>query len=468
MEEFVASDAEVPRLKEWDRDHLWHPLTQHQPYLAGQAAPLIIDRGQGSTVWDLEGRAYLDAAAGLWCVNVGYGRKELIEAGQRQLERLAYYPLTQSHPAAIRLAARLGALLPDTPHLYFSNSGSEANELAFKAVRQYWRQMGQPQKYKILSRHRGYHGTTMGALSATGQPERKRGYEPYAPGFIQVVAPYCYRCPFRLEYPGCGLQCAEDFARRIEIEGPDTVAAIIVEPVIAGGGVIVPPQEYLPRLAEIAQTYQVKLIIDEVVTGMGRCGSLFAHQAAGIHPDVVTMAKGLASGYMPIGATAFSEEIFQAFLGEADSGRHLRHVNTYSGHPVAAAVALANLQVIEGEDLVARSAKMGQYLLSRLRQALAESPLVGEVRGLGLLVGVELVTDRARRTPVDDAFMRQLARYLVSHGILAGKATDVEAHHNNILMFAPPLVITEEEVDRLAATVAEAIGAVGAKEAIYR
>ncbi|MDA8194961.1 MAG: aminotransferase [Thermaerobacter sp.] len=442
-------------LAEHDRQHVWHPLTQHTPYLAGQH-PLIIARGQASTVFDTEGTPYLDAAAGLWCVNVGYDRQELIAAGIRQLQELAYYPLTQSHPAAIRLAARLAEYLVHTPHFFFSNSGSEANEVAFKAVRQYWRQQGYADKTKIISRYRGYHGSTLGALSATGQPERKRGYGPLAGDFIQVSPPYCYRCPFGLSHPTCGLQCAADFERRIQIEGPDTVAAVMVEPVIAGGGVLVAPPGYLAAVEAICRRHQVLLIVDEVVTGFGRTGRMFGYEHDGVSPDVVTMAKGLASGYMPIGATAFSQRIFDGFLGDAESGRHFRHVNTFGGHPVATAVSLANLEVLASEGLVERAARLGDYLLGELRSALAGSEGVGDIRGLGLLVGVELV-DPSSGGPVSTATMRRVARQLIQNGIVAGKTTDIERDDNNVVILAPPLVMTSEEGDRLVSTLAAGI-----------
>ncbi len=439
-----------------DRHHLWHPLTQHSAYQDG-GHPLIISRGQASTVYDSEGQAYLDAAAGLWCVNVGYGRKELIAAALEQLQTLAYYPLTHSHPQAIRLAAVLGNALPHVPHVYFSNSGSEANETAFKIVRQYWRQKGYAHKHKILSRFRGYHGSTLGALSATGQPERQRDYGPLAPGFIQVSAPYCYRCPFHLQYPQCQLQCATDFARRIEIEGPETVAAIIVEPVTAGGGVLIPPEDYLPEVARIARHYNVKLIVDEVVTGMGRTGTFFAHTAQNVQPDIVTMAKGLASGYMPIGATAVSQEIFEGFLDVPDSGHHFRHVSTYGGHPVACAVSLANLQLIEQENLSGAALRLGPHFESTLHQALQGNPFVGDIRVSGLLVGIEILADHDTKLPAGDGFMKQLGQYLLQHHILAGKATDVQRHQNNVLIFAPPLIIQPHEIDQIVETLRQGL-----------
>lgn len=455
------ASAFVAELFAMDREHVWHPLTQHQVYQDG-GSPLIITDGEGCFVSDIEGHRFFDAAAGLWCVNVGYGRQELVTAAMEQMTRLAYYPLTQSHINAIQLSVKLGQYLPDNPILYYSNSGSEANETAFKIVRQYWRQKGFPRKTKILSRHRAYHGSTMGALSATGQLERTRDYEPLVPGFIHVSAPYCYRCPFQLAYPSCRLQCAEDFARRIEIEGPETVAAIIVEPITAGGGVLVPPGDYLSRIEEIARRYEVLLIADEVVTGFGRTGAMFAHRAFGVKVDIVTMAKGLASGYMPIGATAVSREIFNAFLGNSEDQSHLRHVNTFSGHPVACAVAIQNLMLIEREKLVENSVEMGGYLLERLQSELSGIDVVGDVRGKGLLVGVELVGSFTEKTPLVDETMRKIARELTREGILAGKTTDVSVGSNNILIFAPPLIVREHEIDFLCDRVRDVLRAIKA------
>jgi taurine-pyruvate aminotransferase len=453
------SDAPYRSLEDWDAAYLWHPLTQHESFRQG-STPLLVVGGRNSHVFTRDGRTLLDAVSGLWCVNVGYGRKELAEAGAQQLYELAYYPLTMSHPRAIELAAKLASYLPQTPHIFFSNSGSEANEVAFKIVRQYWAQRGKPHKVKIVSRARGYHGNTLGALAATGQSERRRDYGPLPPEFIHAAAPYCYRCPFDLSYPACGLQCAEDFRRRIEIEGPDTVAAVIVEPITAGGGVMVPPTDYLRRLEAIVKEYDVKLIIDEVVTGFGRVGRMFGYELFGVHPDVVTLAKGLASGYVPVAATAVSDDIFEAFLGDADSGRHFRHISTFGGHPVAAAVALANITVIETEGLVARSKTQGLKLLAWLREAVADLPMVGEVRGRGLFVGVEIVVDPDTKRPASNRVMQAIQRHALARGVIVGKTTDVETDRNNVLILAPPLIIADDEMEQLVEVVRDSLVAI--------
>lgn len=256
------------------------------------------------------------------------------------------------------------------------------------------------------------------------------------------------------------MQCADDFERRIEIEGPDTVAAIIIEPITAGGGIIVPPPGYLQQVEAIARQYDVKLIVDEVVTGFGRIGEMFACTKLGIRPDIVTMAKGLASGYMPISATAFSQEIFEGFLGGIDSGHHLRHVNTYGGHPVAAAVALANLNVLETEQLARRSEHLGHALLQGFQEAFMGSPYVGDVRGMGLLVGIELVHDRVTKEPISNAAMRSIVQLAMTQGVIIGMATDVEVERNNVLILAPPLVISDTELRQLITVIWESVGTV--------
>ena len=466
--ETVPSPTVPDRLRDWDHDHLWHPLTVHAALWA-DTGPLMLVEGHGATVIDASGQSYLDATGGLWCVNVGYGRQELVEAAADQMARLPFFPLTQSHPPAIRLARRLAELLPGTPRVFFTNSGSEANEVAFKVIRQYWRRRGQPERFKILGRDRAYHGSTLATLAAGGQAARRQDYGPLPSGFGQVVAPYCHRCPFQLTYPACDLRCADDFDRRIQQEGPETVAAVIVEPITAGGGVLVPPDDYLARVDAICRSHRVKLIVDEVVTGFGRVGAWFGHQERGavVSPDVVTMAKGLASGYQPIGAAAFADELFHTIEGTFpgtvpanDAGDHFRHVNTYGGHPVAAAVALANLDVLSREGLPTQSRVRGARLLDGLTQALAGHPQVRDIRGRGLLVGIELGT-----TPGDHneaaALTRRVVSELRTRGVLVGRTTDVGPDGDNIVILAPPLVIAEDEVDRLVDAVAATVGVAG-------
>ncbi len=360
--------AELRRL---DGDHCWHPLFQHGP--RGSDNPLLVfERGEGCTLYDAEGRAYLDAGGGLWNVNVGYGRQEIAAAAFEQLQRLPFYPHSQINAPAARLAARLAELLPGAlSRTFYTNSGSEANETAFKIARQCQRQRHPGQdRYKILARYQGYHGFTMGALSATGQVGRRLPYEPLVPGFQHVDPPYCYRCPLHLRYPECGIACVDEFDERIRREGPETVAAVVVEPVIGGGGVIVPPDDYLPRLRRICDRYDVLLITDEVITGWGRTGRLFACEHWGVVPDIMVLAKGITSGYLPLGATVVTEEIFDAFRGEPGDGREFAQVCTYGGHPACCAAALANIDILTRERLWERAEEVGAHLLEGLKEAL--------------------------------------------------------------------------------------------------
>ena len=384
-------------LSQLDIDSLWHPLTQHQGLEA--TPPRFIERAEGCYLYDADGNRFLDAVSGLWCVNVGHGREELAEVAAEQMKKLAYLPGTMSHEPAVRLAARLVNLLGYPARVYFSNSGSEANEAAFKMARQYQANVGGgPGRFKIIARHRGYHGNTMGALSATGNWERRHGYEPLVPGFVFTDAPDPYRGVDR---------CVEKLEETILREGADSVAAFIAEPVIAGGGLIVPPDDYLRGVREVCTKYGVLFILDEVVTGFGRTGKMFAHQHYGVEPDIITLAKGIASGYMPLAATVAREEIFHAFDGTPASHRHFRHVNTFGGHPVSTAVGLANLDIVEREGLVERVAVEGKNLMTRLEKLYAH-PNVGDVRGKGLLCGVEFVADRETKEPNIHNFVSNL------------------------------------------------------------
>ena len=436
-------------LTQLDLQSLWHPLTQHRDL--EQSPPLRIESGSGCFITAAGGRRYLDGVSGLWCVNVGHGRSELAEVAREQMEKLAYVPLTFSHEPAVRLAAKLLDLLDFEGRVYFSNSGSEANEAAIKIARQYHAQT-RPlsrggKRTKIISRNRGYHGNTLGALSATGQQERRQDYEPLLPGFVFVDAPDPYR------NPGDAAQALEDAILR---EGAESVAAFLMEPVIAGGGVLVPDDAYLPRVREICDRYGVLLILDEVVNGFGRTGEMFAHHHWGVLPDIITLAKGIASGYMPLAATVVRQRVFDAFRGDPGGLEHFRHVNTYGGHPVATAVGQRNIEIIEREGLVARARDTGAALLSRLAK-LRDHPNVGDVRGLGLLIGIELVEDRKTRRALDWQPLASIVRRCMERGVVIGRNTNTTPGLANVLIVAPPLIIEPDECALLADAVERSI-----------
>ena len=330
--------------------------------------------------------------------------------------------------------------------MFFSNSGSEANESAFKIARQCQRQRHPGQnRYKIIARYQGYHGFTMGALSATGQVGRRTPYEPLVPGFLHVNPPYCYRCPLQRSYPDCGIACVDEFDEVIRREGPETVAAVIVEPIIGGGGVIVPPDDYLPRLRQICDRYDVLLIVDEVITGWGRTGKLFACEHWDVVADMVVTAKGITSGYLPLGATVVTDKIFDAFQGTPGDGSELAQVCTYGGHPPCCAAALANIDILMRERLWENAAQIGSYLLAGL-QAL-KSPIVGEVRGIGLMLAVELVDESGAL--LDGTRTGKVKAALKSAGVLVGQMSHAVIGPNSVFCLSPPLILTRDEADQI-------------------
>ena len=424
---------------------LWHPMSQHRGIAAQPPRQFV--SGDGVYLTDNKGQRVLDGVAGIWCVNVGYGREELADVAREQMVRLPYLPGTFTHAPAAALAGKLTEMLGYASKVYFTNSGSEANEVAFKVARQYHAQTGSPSRYKIIARYRAYHGNTLGALSATGQAERKVGYEPLAPGFIHIDAPD----PYRITH-----DCADQLERTIECEGSDTVAAFIMEPIIAGGGVLVPPDDYLPRVREICSRHGVLLILDEVVTGFGRTGISFAHKRAGVEPDLLTLGKGIASGYQPLAAMVAKQSVFDAFEGEPNGLRHFRHINTYGGHPVATAVALRNIEILERESLFEKAAKTGDAMLSRLRR-LEDHPNVGEVRGRGLLIGIELVENKQSRAPIASAGTAAVVARCARDGVLVGKTVNTTPGLDNVVMLAPAFVLAEDEADLLASVLETAI-----------
>ncbi|MZQ86834.1 aminotransferase class III-fold pyridoxal phosphate-dependent enzyme [Paenibacillus sp. 5J-6] len=426
-------------LLEKDRKYVWHHMSAHNEN------PMILASGEGSWVTDVDGNRYLDGMSGLWCVNVGHGRKEIAEAAAAQMMKLAYATMVQSHIPSIELAAKINEWLDGDYRIFFSNSGSDANEVAFKIARQYYHQIGKATKHKFISRHRAYHGNSMGALGATGQAQRKLKYEPLGVGFQHVPPPYCYRCPFGQKQGSCSLQCAKAIEDVIVWEGPDSVAGVIMEPVITGGGMIVPPDEYLKAVRSICDKYDVLLIVDEVICGFGRSGEKFGHLNYGVRPDIVTMAKGMTSAYSPLSATAVSAELYDSFKNSQEPTSHLRHINTFGGNPVSCVVALKNIEILENEHLVARSAHIGKAFKDGLKP-LQKHPHIGEIRIFGSAMGIELVEDVMTKEPASAERVMSIIAACKQKGLLIGKNGDTVPGYANILTLSPPFSSTDEDI----------------------
>jgi putrescine---pyruvate transaminase len=433
------------RWRELDRRHHLHPFT-NPAELASGTRPRIITRAEGCWLWDSEGNRILDGMAGLWCVNVGYGRAELVEAARRQMTVLPYYNtfFQCSTPAAIELAARLAELAPPGfERVFFTNSGSEANDTAVKLVRFFWNLMARPQKKTIIGRAFGYHGVTLATASLSGLAAMHPQSDLPLPGFEHVQAPYWYAEGGTLSPEEFGLQAAQALERRILELGPETVGAFIGEPIQGAGGVIIPPEGYWAEVQRICRAHDVLLIADEVICGFGRTGRWWGSERFGITPDLMTVAKGLSSGYLPIAALLVGPRVGDALVA---AGQEWTHGFTYSGHPVCAAVALENLRLIEEEGLYERaSGPLGAYFASALA-TLADHPLVGEVRSCGLIAALELVADKVARRPYPPERRVGLAcrDRSVEHGLVMRAVRDV-------MVLAPPLVITEAEIDELVA-----------------
>jgi adenosylmethionine-8-amino-7-oxononanoate aminotransferase len=410
-------------------------------------------------VIDLEGRSYIDGLSGLWNVAVGHGRRELAEAAAEQMKELAYFSCYSgaTHLPGIRLAKRLHELAPGRlNYTFLTTGGAESNDSAFKTARYYWLAQGRPSKVKIISRRHAYHGVTMGAMNATGIETYAPMFASTIPGFLHVDAPYPYRYAPERPGVGCGEAAARSLEEAILREGPDTVAAFIGEPVQGAAGVIVPPDDYWPRVRDLCARYEVLFIADEVITGFGRIGHWFGISRWNVEPDIITFAKGVTSGYMPLGGIIVSDAIHDA-METAPPDRKWNHSFTYSAHPVCCAVALKNLEIIETEGLIARGKAMGERLMAGLR-TLAHLDHVGDIRGVGLMAAVELVQDRASRTPFDPS--RKIGARIVQEMLQRGVYTRCRGDSIN---FAPPLVVTEAQIDRMIETAREAILAVTGK-----
>lgn len=439
-------------LEQMDKETLVHPMTPLADHLSN--GPLIIQSGSGVRVTDNHGKHYLDASAGLWCVNIGYGRTALAEAAAEAMAKLGYFHMfsSSSNEPLIRLADRVLRLLqqqagaPQMSKLFFGNSGSDANDTQVKLVRYYNNLRGKPDKKKIISRIGAYHGLTVASGSLTGIPLFHQAFDLPVEGVVHVSAPHYFRYAETGESEDAySSRLAEELEQAILREGPETVAAFIAEPIMGTGGVLLPPQGYFEKVQTLLEKYDILFIVDEVICGFGRLGSWFGSGFYQLKPDLITMAKGLTSAYFPMSAVAISDQIWQVMVDAGAERGPFAHGFTYSGHPVGAAVGLANLDIMESEGLIDNAARVGPYLKQQLQQRLADHAHVGDVRGEGLMLAVELVADRAENTAFDpDLKMhRQVMAKALEYGVMVRALP-----FGDVISFSPPLTFTEADADQ--------------------
>ncbi|MEO9824728.1 MAG: aminotransferase class III-fold pyridoxal phosphate-dependent enzyme [Paracoccaceae bacterium] len=451
----TAIPNDISDVIEADRNHLWHHLIQHKPFET--IDPRVIVEGKGVRVWDANGKEHLDGVSGgVWTVNVGYGRERIANAVRDQLIQLPYFAGTAGSIPGSRFAEMLIDKMPEMDRVYYCNSGSEANEKAFKMVRQIAHKRYGGKKHKILYRERDYHGTTITTLSAGGQEERNAQYGPYTPGFIPV--PHCLEYRAQWDVENYGERAADAIEEVILREGPDTVGALCLEPVTAGGGVIVPPKGYWERVQEICKKYDILLHIDEVVCGVGRTGSWFGYQHYGIKPDFVTMAKGVASGYAAIACMVTTDAVFDMFKDDAeDPMNYFRDISTFGGCTAGPAAAIENMKIIEEENLLNNTTEMGARLVANLQALSEKHRVIGDVRGKGLFCGAELVVDRDTKEPVDEKKVQAVVGDCMAQGVIIGATNRSLPGFNNTLCFSPALTYNADEIDELTTAVDKAL-----------
>lgn len=438
-----------------DLAHLIHPLHNRATH---ESAAHVWVKGEGAMLTDADGKQYIDGLSGLWNVVAGHGRKELVEAAARQMETLAYCSgyAGSTNPPAIELAERLARLTyPSINRFFFTSGGGESSESCFKTARYYWRLKGKPEKTKVISRQWGYHGVTLAAMSATGITSYWPMFEPRVPGFVHIPSPYPYRYEVPDDEPpgtSPGIAAANELEKKILAEGPDTVGMFLAEPVQGAGGVIVPPDDYFPRIREICDQYDVLLVADEVITGFGRTGTMFGLEHWGVEPDMIQYAKAITSGYFPLGGIGVNDDIAEVL----DSGESVwMHAYTYSAHPVGCAVALRNLDIVEQEDFPGQSREKGALLLDSLQSELADHPHVGDVRGLGLMAAVEIVKDKTTKEefpPAEKTGIRV-------HGETQKRGL-FSRLRGDVFCVAPPVVTPESTIRDIARILRESIDAV--------
>ena len=442
-----GAQHDVPALQRAAKDHLWMHFTRHSTYDQSDV-PMIV-RGEGAYVFDAAGKPYLDALSGLFVVQVGHGRDELAEAAAKQAKELAFFPLwSYAHPPAMELAERVASYAPgDLDRVFFTTGGGEAVETAWKLAKQFFKLTGKPTKHKVISRNIAYHGTPQGALSITGLPAMKAPFEPLVPSTFRVPNTNLYRAPVHGEAPEAfGRWAADRIEEAIEFEGADTVAAVFLEPVQNSGGCFPPPPGYFQRVREICDRHDVLLVSDEVICAFGRLGHMFGADRYGYQPDIITCAKGITSGYSPLGAMIASERLFEPFK---DGTTSFAHGYTFGGHPVSTAVALANLDIFEKEQLNEHVRDTEGAFRASL-ESLLDLPIVGDVRGDGYFYGIELVKDKATKTTFDDDESERLLRGFLSKALFeAGLYCRADDRGDPVIQLAPPLICDQSHFDEI-------------------
>ena len=442
-----------------DKDHIWHHLTQHKAFESSD--PMIVSKAKGMIVTDTKGNEYLDGTSGgVWTVNLGFGRDDMVEAVSNQLSKIPYFAGSFGNEPAAEYAKEVTSLMPGLDRVYYSNSGSEANEKGYKMVRQLAHFHNEGKKHKIIYRDRDYHGTTIGAMSSSGQLQRKKQYGPFVPGFIEMPHCCCYRCPFGKKYGECNIECATVLEDIIKTEDPETVGSVVLESITAGGGVIPPVPEYFPIIESICRKYDVLLQIDEVVCGIGRTGKWFGYQHYDVQPDIVTTAKGLAAGYAAVSITVTTERLFDMFKEDPSNiDSYFRDISTFGGSTAGPAAALEVLKIIKKEKLLENINVVGDYLKNKLLELQDKHEMIGEVRGKGLFCGLELVKDRATKEPVDEKVAIAVAGHCFQNKVMIGRTNRSFETNNNVLLFSPAFICSKNDIDLIIESVDNALEA---------
>ena len=436
-------DKEMNELIQWDADHILHAV-----FPVGQNSGLVVESGEGIYIRDIKGKEYIDGSSQLTCVNLGHSQQEIIDAAYKQMRKLQYSTtfLGISNPPMIECGKKLAELTPEgLDHFHFTSGGSESTDVAYRLARLYWSKKGS-QKYKIMSLYDSYHGITLGSCTADGLGRGffGRGAGPPTPGFIHVPNYHCYHCMMGLSYPSCGVACARFLEETIIREGADTIAAFIAEPEHGTAGSIAPPPEYWPMVSKICAKNDVLLIVDEVMTGFGRTGKMFAVEHWNVIPDIMTMAKGITSAYFQLGAVAVNQKVHEVLKGSLFGGY------TYSGHPVALAAAVKTMEIYVRDKIVENAATVGKYAKDRLVAELKPLPCVGDIGGLGLMLGIEIVSNKETRRsfPLEMNVLPKVLKQALEAGLFM-RGTSSAIAPGDRLNFTPPLIITREQVDRM-------------------